>query len=195
MSSNNNNNNNDYDKSSWKRQSDFTPADIKKRVQGFTKLESNDIETVEEKLAVGMQIRYISYDKKRKEKTLKMGGLLQYIDPQGRFLRVKSMINNTIPPFSVQLGGAEIYYKNMGSKNEKFKQLVDLFGTEERLDRFISSAFDVKEDPAHIDQLINYCNRHCKGRIIKLIKEHQDMRKVLGDRKAKTDVVSVSLDK
>ena len=159
----------------WKRQSDFTRNDIKERLKNFKKLDSKDPEVINESLSTGMHIRWINYDKKFKRKTLKMGGVLQYVDPQGRYLRVKSMISNNIQPFSVQIKDSDIYYKEMIKKDPRYEELLKKFETEKRLNRFIDIINDLGS-VENVDNILKYIDKHCKGNIGVLTREHQKMR-------------------
>jgi len=103
-----------------------------------------------------------------------MGGVLQYIDPQGRYLRVKSMISNNIQPFSVQIKDSDVYYKEMKKKDPRYTELVDKFGTNERLERSMR-IFDGLQGE-DVDRIVRYINKHCKGELSTLTIEHQRSR-------------------
>jgi len=148
---------------SWKKQKEFTSQDIIDRLQGFTPMENI------EQLSPGMQIRYISEDKNTKKRTLKMGGILVYIDPKGRYLRVKSMISANMKPWSVQIAGAEIYFKNKGEGDAKYTQILKHFGSEETLES-VRQIFGGSEKEINRD--ISYIEQNYGGKLSNLVKSN-----------------------
>lgn len=171
---NNNNSSSSGNQQKWKRQSEMTVEEVQERLKGFNEFNpaNDDLDVLEP----GMQVRYISYDRKLKRKTLKMGGVLKYVDPQGRFLRVQSMINSGIPPFSVQLKSAAVYYKHMLKKDPRFDEMLDMAGgSRDRLIRIVGLFKDMDLDK--IDNCLNYCSKHAKGKVSTLISQHQKLRR------------------
>lgn len=110
---------------SWKKQKEFTPDEIIERLNGFTQMRDAS------ELVVGMQIRYLSPDKTTQKQTLKMGGILLFVDPQKRYIRVKSLVGGTTKPWSVQLSNSEIYYKDKNAGLKQYQNLLELVGSEE----------------------------------------------------------------
>lgn len=161
------------DATKWKRQSSFDDKEIKERLEGFEKLVKN--EDVDKVLKVGMHIRYISYDERHGRRTLKMGGVLQFIDPQLRYLRLQSMINNRIKPWSVQLAKSEIHYKRMIRKDDRYESIVEKFESDDLLQKYIDMVDG--SNAKMISNIVKYCERHSDGKLSVLLKQHQTMRR------------------
>jgi hypothetical protein len=105
----------------YKKQSNFTEADIRKRLIGFKEVKNNDYSV----LKAGMMCRY--WTKKDGKRLFRMGGLLIYIDTQKGFLRLKNpSVGRTGLPWSVQLSDIiKIYYKDRVKENEERAKVTD----------------------------------------------------------------------
>ena len=106
-----------------KPQADFNKKDIKKSLMGFTKLNKKNITN---ELDLGMQIKYVT--NRDGQILFRNGGILVKIDDKGRYIMLKSMINQTIRPWSVQLDSSEIFYKDIKENQREIKELTDQMG-------------------------------------------------------------------
>jgi hypothetical protein len=154
----------------WKRQKDFSQQDIADRIDGFKMMENL------KQLQTGMQIRYISPDKGTGKRTLKMGGVLTFIDPQGRYLKLKSMIPGSTKPWSVQMNNeTELYYKEMKRQDEKYQELVKWAGSESNLRTIQRVVGKDKQGQKNIQ----YVMRNYSGHLANLISNNYDTTKKL----------------
>ena len=108
-------------KSKFKRQANFTEADIKQRLIGFKEVRNKDFSV----LKPGMTCRY--WTKRDGKKMFRMGGLLIYIDTKQGFLRLKNpSVGKTGLPWSVQLNDViKLYYKDRVKENEEKAKTSD----------------------------------------------------------------------
>ena len=169
----------------WKRQKDFSQQDIADRIKGF-----NHVQDVS-KLQLGMQIRYLSTDKTTKKRTLKMGGILVYIDPQKRYLRLKSMISNS-KPWSVQISpDLELYEKKMQKADEKYIAVVDWAGSENNLEIFQKVIGESKQAQKNIEHIM----KNYDGKLGKLIQQHKKTNKELSEAKKRINYLESKINK
>ena len=132
----------------WKRQKDFTQQDIADRIKGFEHIQDTA------QLEMGTQIRYLSTDKTTNKRTLKMGGILVFIDPQKRYLRLKPMIANA-KPWSVQLTpDVEIYAKTMQKLDDKYNNVVKWAGSDNNLQIIQGVVGDSKQAQKNIQHIM-----------------------------------------
>jgi hypothetical protein len=89
-------------------QDKLTNQEIKDKLKDYKK--TIDIKTV----PIGTHIRYFSIDPKTKEKLFRMGGNLNKIDPEGRFI----ILSNGNITWSVQIPNA-IFYQKMSETEFK----------------------------------------------------------------------------
>lgn len=144
---------------SWKKQKDFTPDEIIERLHGFTQMK--DIKD----LVIGMQIRYLSPNKTTQKQTLKMGGVLLFIDQQGRYIRIKSLIGGNTKPWSVQLVNSEIYYKDKNAGTKQYQTLIEWAGTEEDLTHLM----DMMGGSRDLGKNIRYIRENYENKLSNLI--------------------------
>ena len=137
----------------WKRQKDFSQQDIADRIKGFEYIQEIS------KLTLGMQIRYLSTDKTSKKRTLKMGGILLFIDPKKRYIKLKSMIPGNTKPWSVQLtDDVEIYAKKMQKSDEKYTDIVKWAGSDNNLKIIQGVVGDSKQAQKNIEHIMKNHN-------------------------------------
>lgn len=170
----------------WKPQKQFSQQEIIDRLQGFTHM-------VEHKqLKAGMHLRYISPDKGTKKRTLKMGGILVYIDPQKRFLRLKSMIPGSTKPWSVQLNeNVEIYFKEMKKQDQKYQEVVKWAGSENNLSiiqKVLGESKDAQKNIKHI-------MKHFSGNLTNLINTNVKNMKQLNQANKRIQYLEAKLTK
>jgi hypothetical protein len=150
---------------SWKKQKDFTPQDIMERLKGFVQMEDVD------QLRTGMQVRYVSTDAASGRKTLKMGGILVYVDPKHRYLRVKSLLPGSIAPWSVQLATAEVYFRDREQEQREHAAMVAWAGTTENLERIRS----VLGDGDALERNLRYVERNYRGELTTLVQSNRKL--------------------
>jgi hypothetical protein len=100
-------------------QETLSNEDIKLQLKDYKKIE--DITTV----SIGTHIKYFNIDTTTKQSKFRMGGILQKIDPQGRFI---TLSNGTLN-WSVQLTSSILYQKltdneiQLELRNEIYKEV------------------------------------------------------------------------
>ena len=173
----------------WKKQKDFSRQDIIDRLKGFKQMEHI------KQLETGMQIRYVSEDPNTGKQSLKMGGILIFIDPKSRFLRVQSMISSTIKPWSVQLGGSEVYYRSRKAESDDLNKIMSWAGSENNMQaimRTLGKDNDLARNMRYIDDnyngaLVNLVtsNKQMVEKVDKLqtiVRRYRDKNKILRDK-------------
>tara|TARA_Y100000389_G_C17464152_1_gene524145 strand:- start:399 stop:989 length:591 start_codon:yes stop_codon:yes gene_type:complete len=152
--------------SKWKKQKDFSVQDIQERLQGFTAMkEISELET-------GMQIRYISMDQKTNSKTLKMGGILVFIDAKGRYLRVKSLIGGNTKPWSVQIENSEIYYKDKNKDTKHYQTILDWIGGDAQ---DIDNIMEIMGGGGDLTKNIRYIRDNYGNQLISLVRSNKQL--------------------
>ena len=127
------------DKTSFKKQSDFSKKDIKERLNGFKLVKDF------EEYKLGASIRYFKINSDN-SKDFRMGGLITYIDQDKRFIMLKNPSANLKfqKPFSVQLNGTnELYIKYLPQERQKVNQLIESIGGAEKLEYLVTLVNDV----------------------------------------------------
>jgi hypothetical protein len=117
-------------------------ADIKNKLKEYKKVDPKDIFTI----PIGNHIRYFTIDPKTKNKLFRLGGMLQKIDPKGRYI---SLSNGTIQ-WSVQLANSILYQKM--TNDEIIKELKEEIKKEVLTEEKIEDISLLKE---HINKLQN----------------------------------------
>ena len=113
-----------YERPEKTYQDNLSNQDIKEKLKDYKKV--NDIKTV----SIGTHIRYFTIDLKTKQKNFRLGGTLNKIDPEGRFV----VLGNGTLSWSVQIPSTIFYQKMTESeyKEELKKELKKEIMTEEQ---------------------------------------------------------------
>jgi hypothetical protein len=113
-----------YERPQKTYQDNLSNQDIKDKLKDYKKVV--DIKTV----SIGTHIRYFTIDQKTKQKNFRLGGTLNKIDPEGRFI----VLGNGSLSWSVQIPTAIFYQKLTESeyKEELKKELKKEIMTEEQ---------------------------------------------------------------
>ena len=113
-----------YERPEKTYQDNLSNQDIKDKLKDYKKV--IDIKTV----SIGTHIRYFSIDPKTKQKYFRLGGNLNKIDPEGRFI----VLGNGTVSWSVQIPTSIFYQKLTESeyKEELKKELKKEIMTEEQ---------------------------------------------------------------
>lgn len=147
----------------WTKQSDFTHDDIKKRLVGFSKVSKSNLGI----LKLGMWIKYITV--RDGNKVFRQGGILTYIDPEARYIMLKSLINEKIAPWSVQLNNSTLFYKEQLS-NENKQKITDIINHVGNI-KVLEKIIDVMgENPDEILKNIKHINKNYNGKISNIFK-------------------------
>lgn len=94
-------------------QQTLSNQEIKEKLKEYKKVD--DIR----KVCIGTHCRYFSYDHKTKEKLFRLGGNLNKVDPEGRFV----VLSNGTVSWSVQVAGTLFYQKmNESEYKEELKK-------------------------------------------------------------------------
>jgi len=116
-----------YQRPDKTHQDNLTNQEIKEKLKEYTKID-NIFNT-----SIGTHIRYFTLDSKTNEHVFRLGGNLNKIDPQGRFI----ILSNGTITWSVQLGNSILYRKMTPDeikeeiKNEVKKELLSEDGNDE----------------------------------------------------------------
>jgi len=113
-----------YERPEKTYQDNLSNQDIKDKLKEYKKV--SDIKTV----SIGTHIRYFTIDQKTKQKYFRLGGTLNKIDPEGRFI----ILSNGSLSWSVQIPISIFYQKMTESefKEELKKELKKEIMTEEQ---------------------------------------------------------------
>ncbi len=113
-----------YERPEKTYQDNLSNQDIKDKLKEYKKV--IDIKTV----SIGTHIRYFTIDPKTKQKNFRLGGTLNKIDPEGRFI----ILGNGTLSWSVQIPTSIFYQKMTESKfkEELKKELKKELMTEEQ---------------------------------------------------------------
>jgi len=113
-----------YERPEKTYQDNLSNQDVKEKLKEYKKVV--DIRTV----SIGTHIRYFTIDQKTKQKQFRLGGTLNKIDPEGRFV----ILGNGSLSWSVQIPNTIFYQKMMESeyKEELKKELKKEIMTEEQ---------------------------------------------------------------
>jgi hypothetical protein len=107
--------NDGYNRPEKTYQETLSNQDIKEKLKEYKKV--NDIKTV----SIGTHIRYFNIDPKTKEKIFRLGGILNKVDPEGKYV----ILSNGTIRWSVQISNA-IFFQKMSEvefKEELKKEL------------------------------------------------------------------------
>ena len=113
-----------YERPEKTYQDNLSNQDIKDKLKDYKKV--IDIKTV----SIGTHIRYFTIDAKTKQKNFRLGGTLNKVDPEGRFI----VLGNGSLSWSVQIP-TSIFYQKMTEnefKDELKKELKKEIMTEEQ---------------------------------------------------------------
>lgn len=113
-----------YERPNKTYQETLSNQDVKEKLKDYKKV--SDIKTV----SIGTHIRYFTIDPKTKDKQFRLGGTLNKIDPDGRFV----ILSNGTVTWSVQIPSTIFYQKMSESeyKEELRKEIKKEIMTEEQ---------------------------------------------------------------
>ena len=134
-------------------QDTLTNQEIKDKLKEYKKC--SDIRTV----SIGTHIRYFTTDSDTKQKIFRLGGTLNKIDPEGRFI----VLGNGKLSWSVQITGTQFWQK---LNEAEFK---------EELKKEIKKEMAATEDFSSIDPMIEKENKDLKKEIKNLIKKMENL--------------------
>ena len=144
-----------------KKQSNFSHDDIKKRLIGFNKADNNNLGV----LKLGMWIKYIT--KKNGQNLFRQGGVLTYVDPEARFIMLKTLVDGKIPPWSVQIKDSIIFYKDRSDDKKRFNTLLEKVGSIELLEKIVDT---MGNNNKSIVENIQYLDKYYKGKVYNIRK-------------------------
>lgn len=104
-----------YNKTGKTYQQSLSNAEIKEKLKEYCKVD--DITTV----SIGTHIRYFTTDPKTKEKTFRLGGTLNKIDPEHRFI----ILSNGTITWSAQIPNC-VFFKKMSEAEIKTEMKEEL---------------------------------------------------------------------
>jgi hypothetical protein len=121
--------------------------DIKEKLKDYKKV--SDIRTI----SIGSHIRYFTIDPKTKEKVFRLGGMLNKIDPEGRFI----VLSNGQVTWSVQIPNSVFWVKMSESeyKEELKKEIKKEVITETDGDSVSELKKELKELRKELDSYRN----------------------------------------
>lgn len=134
-------------------QDTLTNQEIKEKLKEYKKC--SDIRTT----SIGTHIRYFTTDPSTKQKVFRLGGTLNKIDPEGRFV----VLGNGKVSWSVQIVGTQFWTK---LTETEFK---------EELKKEIKKEMAATEDFNSIDPIIEKENKELKKEIKNLIKKIENL--------------------
>jgi hypothetical protein len=134
-------------------QDTLSNQEIKEKLKEYKKC--TDIRAV----SIGTHIRYFSTDSSTKQKVFRLGGTLNKIDPEGRFV----VLGNGKLSWSVQIIGTQFWQK---LSELEFK---------EELKKEIKKEMAATEDFSSIDPMIEKENKELKKEIKNLIKKLENL--------------------
>ena len=107
-----------------------------------------------------MWIKYIT--KKNGQNLFRQGGVLTYIDPEARFIMLKTLVDGKIPPWSVQIKDSIIFYKDRVDDKKRFDSLLEKVGSMELLEKIVDT---MGHNNKAIVENIQYLDKHYKGKV------------------------------
>jgi hypothetical protein len=112
-----------YNRPETTYQQTLSNHDIKEKLKEYKKVDNI------KQVSIGTHCRYFSYDSKTKQKVFRLGGNLNKIDPEGRFV----VLSNGTLSWSVQIPNTTFYQKMTESevKDEMKKELKKEIMTEQ----------------------------------------------------------------
>jgi hypothetical protein len=134
----------------------LTNQDIKEKLKEYKKCD--DIR----KVSIGTHIRYFTVDTQTKEKVFRLGGTLNKIDPEGRFV----ILGNGSISWSVQILGTQFWQK---LTEAEFKEEL-----KKELKKEIEKEL-VTEDMSGIDSMIEQENKELKKELKSLMKKFEKL--------------------
>lgn len=175
------------------KKQELSKKEIQEKLKGYKRM--TDIKQIKP----GMAIRYLS--KTQNDVKYRSGGILTYIDPQGRFLRCRNIVDKT-KSWSVQLKtpGLQniIFYKDLLAKRKNDQNLAnkvkDLLKNLDGNFEFLGDALDVLggvDNPDKVDKTLDIIFNKFDGKIenvfIELKKLREENRRLKGD-----DTISIN---
>ncbi len=152
-------------------QDTLTNQEIKEKLKEYKKC--NDIRSV----SIGTHVRYFIIDTNTKEKTFRLGGTLNKIDPEGRFV----ILGNGSLSWSVQIPGTQFWQK-----------LTELEFKEE-LKKEIKKELAATDEISSIDPIIEKENKDLKKEIKNLQKKYELIEQENKNLAKKNDQLSIQL--
>ena len=143
------------------KQSNFSHDDIKKKLIGFNKADNKNLGV----LKPGMFIKYIT--KKNGQNLFRQGGVLTYVDPEARFIMLKTLIDGKIPPWSVQVKDSIIFYKDRSEDKKRYDALLEKVGSIELLEKIVDT---MGHNTKTIVENVNYLDKYYKGKVVNIRK-------------------------
>ena len=134
-------------------QDTLTNQEIKEKLKEYRKC--SDIRTV----SIGTHIRYFTTDPDTKQKVFRLGGTLNKVDPEGRFV----VLGNGKLSWSVQVAGTQFWTK---MSEAEFK---------EELKKEIKKEMAATEDFGSIDPMLEKENKELKKEIKSLMKKLEQL--------------------
>lgn len=155
--------NNAKKKYTWTKQSEYTHDDIKQRLIGYTKADNKNLGV----LKLGMMIKYIT---KRDGKSLfRQGGVLTYIDPEAKYIMLKTLVNDQIPAWSVQVHNSIFFYKDRSEEKQLINDIIEKAGNIDILNKIVDI---MGKNPEEIQQNVKTIYKNYNGSINSLLKKN-----------------------
>ena len=170
-------NDKNYQRPNKTYQDNLSNQEIKEKLKEYKKV--TDIRGV----SIGTHIRYFSIDKNTKEKVFRLGGTLNKVDPEGRFI----ILGNGTLSWSVQIPSTVFFQKMSESefKDELKKEIKKELMTEESN----STKYNNKQSDEEID-----LKKEVKS-LTKKLEQYKNMEKEFKNLAKKNEALTEQLSK
>ena len=112
----------------------------------------------------------IKYITKRDGKSLfRQGGVLTYIDPEAKYIMLKTLVNDQIPAWSVQVHNSIFFYKDRSEEKQLINDIIEKAGNIDILNKIVDI---MGKNPEEIHQNVKTIYKNYNGSINSLLKKN-----------------------